>query len=76
MELLSTEIDAIRILKPKKFEDNRGFFYESYNEGTLKTIVAEEHFVHPLNPPPAGDIFSDLLVWFPPLAGASAVGIK
>ena len=45
MELLSTEIDAIRILKPKKFEDNRGFFYESYNEGTLKKLGIETDFV-------------------------------
>ena len=39
-------------------------------EAAPETIVAEEHFVHPLNPPPAGDIPSDLGVRFPPLAGA------
>lgn len=32
MEILKTEIEGLLILKPQIFSDDRGYFYESYNE--------------------------------------------
>jgi dTDP-4-dehydrorhamnose 3,5-epimerase len=32
MKILPTEIPDVLILEPRVFEDDRGFFYESYNE--------------------------------------------
>lgn len=32
MEIIKTEIGGLLIIKPKVFEDDRGYFYESYNE--------------------------------------------
>lgn len=31
MELITTPIDCLLIIKPKVFEDPRGFFYETYH---------------------------------------------
>ena len=32
MEIIDTKIPDLRIIKPKVFEDTRGYFFESYNE--------------------------------------------
>ena len=45
MEVLDSDIAGVRILQPRKFEDNRGFFYESYNLETLKTFGIDTVFV-------------------------------
>lgn len=46
MKIVSTEIPEVLIIEPRVFEDDRGFFYESYNEKafTEKTGVTF-HFV-------------------------------
>lgn len=46
MNIIPTEITDVLISEPRVFEDNRGFFYESYNERafTEKTGV-DTHFV-------------------------------
>ena len=31
MEFIRTEIEGLFIIKPKVFEDDRGYFYESYS---------------------------------------------
>jgi dTDP-4-dehydrorhamnose 3,5-epimerase len=36
MELIGTEFDGLIILKPRIFEDSRGYFYESYNQDEFK----------------------------------------
>ncbi len=35
-------LDGVFIIKPKIFEDNRGFFYESWNQVLFNQIVGEE----------------------------------
>ncbi len=35
MQITETDIPGLLILKPKVFEDSRGYFYESYNERLL-----------------------------------------
>lgn len=39
MELIETAIPDVKLLKPKLFGDERGFFMESYNHQTLKDIA-------------------------------------
>lgn len=50
MEILNTPIPDVKIMIPKAFEDERGFFLESYNEktfeaafGTHVTFVQDNH---------------------------------
>jgi len=42
MEIISTEIPEVLMIEPRVFQDDRGFFYESYNQKTFteKTGVA------------------------------------
>lgn len=45
MEALKTQLDGVLLLKPKVFGDNRGFFYESYNQRTLASCGITADFV-------------------------------
>jgi dTDP-4-dehydrorhamnose 3,5-epimerase len=45
MEVICLEIPEVKILKPKKFEDHRGFFSETYNKQTLANVEIYLEFV-------------------------------
>jgi len=45
MDIFKTELDGSYILKPKVFNDNRGWFLESYNEKVLKELGIHTVFV-------------------------------
>ena len=46
MQFIKTKIPDVMILEPKVFGDDRGFFYESFNEKTfLDTTKTETRFV-------------------------------
>lgn len=39
MQIIPTEIPDVKILQPKVFGDDRGFFLESYNQRTLQACI-------------------------------------
>jgi dTDP-4-dehydrorhamnose 3,5-epimerase len=41
----NTPIEGIKVLSPKKFEDSRGYFFESYNKESLKKIGIYDDFI-------------------------------
>ncbi len=46
MEVITTTIPDVKLLKPKVFGDERGFFMESYNRANLREIAGiDEDFV-------------------------------
>jgi dTDP-4-dehydrorhamnose 3,5-epimerase len=45
MEIIETKIKGLLIIKPKVFEDSRGYFFESYNEGVFKKHNLNPYFV-------------------------------
>src|SRR5258708_6696882 len=45
MKILETPLPGALLLEPKVFEDERGFFLESYNENTFAEIGIRETFV-------------------------------
>jgi dTDP-4-dehydrorhamnose 3,5-epimerase len=45
MEIVETGIKDLVIIKPKVFEDERGYFFESYNEGAFKLNNINTSFV-------------------------------
>ena len=45
MEIRETGIRDLKIIKPKVFEDTRGYFFESYNEGVFKNKGIDIAFV-------------------------------
>lgn len=42
MELIETNIQEVKLLKPRCFYDKRGFFFESYNQRTLAEICLDD----------------------------------
>ena len=42
MEITTTEFSGLLIIKPKIFEDSRGYFFESYNKGKMGILDAIE----------------------------------
>ncbi len=45
MNIIKTEIEGVFILEPRVFSDDRGFFFESYNENTFKDLGITANFV-------------------------------
>ncbi len=45
MEIIDTEINGLKILKPRVFTDSRGYFFESYSKRLFSQKVAEVEFV-------------------------------
>ena len=45
MEIVETELPGVLLIKPKVFNDARGFFYESYRQDQLKELGISETFV-------------------------------
>lgn len=45
MEVKETDIQGLKIIKPKIFEDSRGYFFESYNKKVLKNLLGDIEFV-------------------------------
>jgi dTDP-4-dehydrorhamnose 3,5-epimerase len=45
MNVVKTDIDGVVIIEPRIFKDNRGYFYESFNEKEFKEKVADIDFV-------------------------------
>ena len=45
MNFIKTDIDGVIIVEPKVFEDNRGYFFESYNEDDFVKNGITNHFV-------------------------------
>lgn len=45
MEVLDTEIEGLKIIKPKVFRDARGYFFETYNSGRYAEVGITNTFV-------------------------------
>lgn len=45
MEIIKTSIEGLVIIQPKVFEDERGYFMESYKESFIKENYPDIHFI-------------------------------
>ena len=45
MNFIKTDIEGVIIVEPRVFEDNRGYFFESYNEAEFVKNGIPNHFV-------------------------------
>tara|TARA_A100001015_G_scaffold205440_1_gene229686 strand:+ start:83 stop:625 length:543 start_codon:yes stop_codon:yes gene_type:complete len=45
MEITKTSIEGLLIIKPKVFEDDRGYFMESYKDSFIKESFPDIHFI-------------------------------
>lgn len=45
MEIIKTKISGLLIIKPDVFEDDRGYFFESYNKDKFEAVGIDLNFV-------------------------------
>jgi len=45
MQIIETEIPDLKIIEPKVFKDDRGYFFESYNKTKFDAIFGETIFI-------------------------------
>lgn len=45
MELIETKLNGLFVIKPRVFEDARGYFFESYNQNNFKNAGLNLNFV-------------------------------
>jgi dTDP-4-dehydrorhamnose 3,5-epimerase len=45
MEIIKTELEGLLIIKPDVFEDERGYFFESYNREKFRNAGIDMKFV-------------------------------
>lgn len=45
MKIISTKIEAVKVIEPRIFGDERGFFMETWNDKEFKELVADREFV-------------------------------
>ena len=45
MEVIKTDIEGLLIIKPRVFEDSRGYFFESYSQRDFEALCGPVNFV-------------------------------
>ena len=45
MQIIEKALNGLKLLKPNIFEDNRGYFFESYNVDTFEKIGITDNFI-------------------------------
>ena len=45
MKIINTAIEGVYIIEPQIFEDNRGYFFESYNQAKMKEAGISNIFI-------------------------------
>lgn len=45
MNVINTKIEAVKLIEPRVFGDERGFFMETWNDKVFKKLVADRTFV-------------------------------
>lgn len=73
MELLRTDIEGVVVLKPRIFEDSRGYFYESYSKKVFDGLVGAVDFVQDNQSMSSYGVMRGLHFQKPPFAQAKLV---
>ena len=45
MNIIKTAIEGVVLIEPRVFEDDRGYFFESFSEREFRAEVCDCHFV-------------------------------
>lgn len=73
MEIIDTAISEVKILKPRIFNDSRGYFFESFSERDFRINVADVHFVQDNQSKSSFGVIRGLHFQAPPHAQAKLV---
>ena len=69
----SPEISGLRLLQPNIFQDERGYFFESYNHKTFKNLGIEDIFLQDNQSYSKKNVIRGLHLQAPPFAQAKLV---
>lgn len=75
MEVKKTEIEGLLILEPKVFQDERGYFFESFNERVWQEAGVNEHWLQDNQSCSQKGVVRGLHFQKPPFAQAKLVRI-
>ena len=75
MEIVKTSIPDLYIVKPKVFEDNRGYFFESYNKEMFLKHGIDQNFVQDNESKSAKGVLRGLHFQRPPFAQGKLVRV-
>ena len=73
MNLIKTTIDGLIVLKPTVFEDERGYFMESYNQKSINKLLGNVHFVQDNESKSSKGVLRGLHFQKPPFSQAKLV---
>lgn len=73
MELIKTDIDGVVLLKPRVFEDTRGYFFESFSRRELEPLIGPVDFVQDNESRSVRGVVRGLHFQCPPFAQAKLV---
>jgi len=75
MPLLQTGIPGLRVFEPTVFEDNRGYFFESYNENVFKEQGVDIRWVQDNQSSSSYGVIRGLHYQLPPFAQAKLIRV-
>lgn len=75
MEIVKTEIQDLLIIKPQVFEDDRGYFFESYNQDKFAAHGVDVQFVQDNESRSMKDVLRGLHFQKPPFAQGKLVRV-
>lgn len=75
MSIIETPIKGLKIIEPRVFGDDRGYFFESYNEKTFKEAGIENVFVQDNQSRSVFGVLRGLHYQVPPFAQAKLVRV-
>lgn len=75
MELIDEPIEGLKLIKPRVFEDERGYFYESYQKSTFAELNIHNEFVQDNEAYSQKNILRGLHYQLPPYSQAKLVRV-
>lgn len=73
MEVIKTDIEGVVIIEPRVFRDDRGYFYESWNQKEFDEKVCPVHFVQDNQSKSSRGVMRGLHFQLPPYTQAKLV---
>ena len=75
MNIIKTDIDGVVVIEPRLFEDERGYFFESFSEREFLAEVGECHFVQDNEVKSSYGVVRGLHFQLPPYAQSKLVRV-
>ena len=75
MNIIKTAIEGVVVIEPRVFEDERGYFFESFSEREFSAEVGEYHFVQSNEAKSSYGVVRGLHFQLPPHAQAKLVRV-